>query len=204
MSAHPNLLTQGPQCRPNLAPLQRRATHLPHSALLERASRTCSAALAVGQGRNGRDSKRVGRPPRMLRPACSLPAPGGALLSPAPPPERLGFESPAGCGRKDRPLSPAWRGRAPADGAQCKSSVPVGSGNAPALPGSCWRPSGATRNSWGWWPRCGRARPPVWGGEPRVWEGLSEVGDPECVGSWAVLLHVGSSGILRFLAAAWH
>nr|XP_035937157.1 rho guanine nucleotide exchange factor 39 isoform X3 [Halichoerus grypus] len=89
----------------------------------------------------------------MLRPACSLPGPGGALLSPAPPRERLGFESPAGCGRKDRPLSPAWRGRAPADGAQCKSSVPVGSGNAPALPGSCWRPSGATRNSWGWWPR---------------------------------------------------
>lgn len=43
---------------------------------------------------------RVGGPPRTLRPAFSLPAPGGALLPPAPPPERLGFESPAGRGRK--------------------------------------------------------------------------------------------------------
>lgn len=159
---------QGPDYSPNLAPFQRRATHLPHSALPELASRTCSAALAVGQGPNRRDSRPFRGPPRMLRPARSLPAPGGALLSLAPPRERLGFECLAGRGRKNGPLSLAWRDGAPADGAQFKSSVPVGSGNAPALPGSCWRPSGATRNSWGWWPRCGRARPPVWGGDPRV------------------------------------
>nr|XP_035937156.1 rho guanine nucleotide exchange factor 39 isoform X2 [Halichoerus grypus] len=134
----------------------------------------------------------------MLRPACSLPGPGGALLSPAPPRERLGFESPAGCGRKDRPLSPAWRGRAPADGAQCKSSVPVGSGNAPALPGSCWRPSGATRNSWGWWPRCGRARPPYFVGILRATGTLRPAERQALFGPWE-LIYGASQELLPYL-----
>lgn len=81
MSALPNLLTQGPDCCLSLAPLQRRVIHWPHSTLPERVSRTYSAALAVGRGLTGTDSMRLGGPPRMLRPACSLPAPGGALLS---------------------------------------------------------------------------------------------------------------------------
>ncbi|XP_060265235.1 rho guanine nucleotide exchange factor 39 isoform X3 [Ovis aries] len=129
---------------------QRRATHLPHPVRPWLEPPTCSASLAP---------TRCGLASRCACPRLRTASRRQGAHSPqgpapaAPPPGPFGFESPAGCVRKWKPLSPAWRARPPVPGARCKSSVPVGSGNAPALPGSCWRQSGATRNSWGWWPR---------------------------------------------------
>ena len=129
----------------------------PKSGLLSQLAALCPA-LAGGaylQRRPGADPMRFSEPLAAHALACAQP-PGARGRTPpkGPPPGPFGFESPAGCARKRQGLSPAWRVRPPVPGAPCKSSVPVGSGNAPALPGSCWRPSGATRNSWGWWPRC--------------------------------------------------
>lgn len=71
----------------------------------------------------------------------------------APPTERLEFESPARHCGKSKILGRAWRVQVPPRAARCYSSVLVGNGNVSAPHGSCWRPSGATRNNWGWWPR---------------------------------------------------
>lgn len=98
--------------------------------------------------------------PRMLYAARSAPGPH----PPRPRPlERLEFESPARRCGKSKTLGQAWRVRAPRRAARCYSSVLVGNGNVCAPLGSCWRPSGATRNNWGWWPRWGSMG--VWVGQ---------------------------------------
>lgn len=191
---------RGPACRPDsrsrLLPQfnrsQRRATYLPRSTLPEQASRAYSAALAVERSRNRRDWMRVGG-----RRACSVLCGASrrqrAQSSPRPCPRSgwnlnhwraaAGSIDPLarhGEARSQRTV-PGARAACPL-GAETRLHCPGAAGDRAALPGT----AGAGGHG------AGRARPLVWGGDPRVWEGLREVCDPEYRGSWTVPLHVGN------------
>lgn len=176
---------------------------MPHSAVLRRTSRTYSAALAVGRGPRG-DGTLLGRFPRMLRPARSLPAPGGALLHAAPPLSgwhlNLRRAVAGNVHRSARHGEPGPQGPVPGARAACPLGAetrlhrPGAAGDRAALPGA----AGAGGHGGG--PACPLER----GGEPRVWEGLCEVGDPEYGGLALSSCIWGLRRLLQILAAPWH
>lgn len=141
-------------------------TAVPPSRLVHRGHTRHSDLSALRQRRPGGWGGRQRRGPAGRAAACAcslLSAPLRGHTPAAPPPGRLGFESAARRCGKPGTLGRPWRARAPLRAVRCRSSVLDGNGNVSAPLGSCWRPSGATRNNWGWWPR--------WGSAGR-WEGL--------------------------------